>query len=291
MNIRQPSVAGQFYPADKKDCLEEIQQCIMARPVTVKLPEKIVAGIVPHAGWVFSGDLAAMVFNAVKKAQGSVDTFVLFGAAHRPVSAVGSVYPSGQWQCPLGSVEIDDELASMILENSDVALADTTAHRFEHSIEVQIPFIRYLFPQAKIVPVMAPAMNETIELGEDTAECIKKYPKQVVCIASTDLTHYGPRYGFYPAGAGPAGIDWAKNVNDMKMIDAAMKLDAAEVLATADENENACGAGAVAATVTAASFLGKQSGLLLAHTHSSEVMVRKFNQSGEESVGYAAIVF
>ncbi|PKL50549.1 MAG: AmmeMemoRadiSam system protein B [Planctomycetes bacterium HGW-Planctomycetes-1] len=292
MAARKPIVAGQFYPGSESQCRSEIADCISERPITAKLPEKIVAGIVPHAGWTFSGDLAAMVFGAIEKANKNVDTFVIFGATHSHFGSAAAVYDKGSWFTPLGEIKIDDELAASIIKKSKGAQANCEAHKYEHSIEVQIPFIQYLFKNAKIVPIMTSPAEYAVRLGSDTAECIKSSPdKKIVCIGSTDLTHYGPRYGFNPQGNGEEGIKWAKDINDRAFIDLAIEMRAERILTESMENQNACGPGAAAATIAAAKTLGKTKGVLLAHTHSNEVMERKFGQSSSESVGYAAIVY
>jgi AmmeMemoRadiSam system protein B len=289
---RKPVVAGQFYPASEKQCRAEIADCITDRPITIKLPEKIVAGIVPHAGWTFSGDLAAMVFAAIEKADKIVDTFVIFGAVHSFLGSAAAVYDKGAWLTPLGEIKIDEELAAAIIKKSRFAKPELEAHKYEHSIEVQIPFVQYLFKNAKIVPILIPPADSAVTVGNDVAECIKSAAdKKIVCIGSTDLTHYGPRYGFNPQGNGLSGIEWAKDVNDKAFIDLALNLQAERILTDSMENQNACGPGAAAAAVAAAKALGKIKGVLLAHTHSSEVMERKFGQTSEESVGYAAIVY
>ena len=186
----------------------------------------------------------------------------------------------------------DRILAAEIIKAVTPAEAEPDAHKFEHSIEVQVPFIQHLFPEAKIVPVIVPPATFAVQLGYDVAQCIKKTTdKKIVCIGSTDLTHYGPRYGFCPKGTGPDAINWAKDVNDRQFIDLALNMKAEDVLTTSMERENACGCGAAAATVAMAKTLGKTKGLLLAHTHSNEVMQQKFNRTSDESVGYAAIVF
>ena len=292
MTARKPIVAGQFYPGSEKQCRSEIADCITDRPVTAKLPEKIVAGIVPHAGWTFSGDLAAMVFKAIEKANKAVDTFVIFGATHSHFGSAAAVYDKGSWFTPLGEIKIDEELAAAIIKKGKGAQANPEVHKYEHSIEVQVPFIQYIFKNAKIVPIMTSPAEYAIQLGIDVAECIKSAPdKKIVCIGSTDLTHYGPRYGFNPQGNGEAGIEWAKDVNDRAFIDLAIEMRAERVLNESMQNQNACGPGAAAATIAAAKALGKTKGVLLAHTHSNEVMERKFGQTSSESVGYAAIVY
>ena len=294
MQIRKPAVAGQFYGASRQDCLEEIADCIRSGRIDEKtpLPGNITAGIVPHAGWTFSGDMAAMVFAAIKRANEKVDTFVIFGAAHTYMGSLAAVYNKGFWQTPLGDIAIDETLAEAIIKTSSPAQSAPDAHKFEHSIEVQIPFIQHLFPVAKIVPILVPPAKFAVQLGDDVAKCIKSAPdKKIVCIASTDLTHYGPRYGFCPQGTGQDAIRWAKDTNDRAFIDLALDMKAQEALVSSIEKANACGPGAAVAAIAAAKAQGKTKGLLLGHTHSNEVMQRKFNKSSDESVGYAAIVF
>jgi AmmeMemoRadiSam system protein B len=291
MQTRQPIVAGQFYPGRRDSCIKEIGQCLQQEKLSGTLPETIVAGIVPHAGWVFSGALAALVFSAVKRQNKHVDTFCLFGAAHGYYGRAPAVYDKGAWMTPLGEVAVDEDLAGDVLK-SGTAVSDVYAHSSEHSIEVQVPFIQHLFADAKILPILVPPTEEAVPLGEAVGEIIKAdSQKKVVCIGSTDLTHYGPRYGFAPMGTGADALKWAHEVNDGQFIDLAVKLDPEGLLANAAENMNACGAGAAAAAAAAARKLGRTKGILLAQTNSNEVMQRKMGGSGSDSVGYAAIVF
>ena len=291
MGSRKPAVAGQFYDGSKEGCLAEIKNCLAEWEITEPLPDTILAGIVPHAGWVFSGDLAGAVFSAIKNVNKQVDTFVIFGAAHRYIGNGAIIYDSGSWQTPLGEIEIDEEFAAAIVK-TNFAQPDKSVHAHEHSIEVQLPFIQHLFPAAKIVPIMVPPLSIATDLGEEVADLIKdETDKKIVCIASSDLTHYGPRYGFAPEGIGPDAIQWAKEVNDMQFINYALAMQASELLLCAEENASACGPGAVAALVALAKRLGKKEGKLIGHTHSCDVMKRKFNESSEESVGYAGIVY
>jgi len=292
MEIRRPVVAGQFYSGTKDGCLAEAHQCIADGAGFIHdLPASIVGGIVPHAGWTFSGDLAAAVFSAIKQVNGDVDTFVIFGAVHCYMGRSPAVYDRGGWETPLGVVEIDSELAGDIAAGSS-GVSDLAVHGGEHSIEVQIPFIQELFPDAKIVPVMVPPCDEAVKFGADVGRIIANRPeKRIVCIASTDLTHYGPRYGFKPAGVGADGLQWAKEVNDGGFIDLALDMKADDLLAHSEANMSACGGGAVAALVAAVKELGIDAGVLLGHTNSNEVMVRKYGESSKESVGYAGIVY
>ena len=291
MGPRKPSAANRFYPESASKCLAEVKECLSARPAGGKLPDRIVGGVVPHAGWVFSGDLAGLVFSAIKQVNGKVDTFIIFGAAHSYLGRKAVIYDKGSWATPLGQIDIDEELAEIIAKESNV-VSDADAHRTEHSIEVQVPFIQHLFPEAKIVPIIVPSAEFDLELGSDIAKIIsEKKDKEIVCIASTDLTHYGPGYGFTPAGIGQGGIDWAKETNDKEFIDLALKMEPHELLETAVEKGSACGPGATAVLVAIAKELGRSEGVLLAHTHSNEVMERKLGRSSEDSVGYAAIVY
>ena len=292
MSIRKPIVAGQFYPAEKDLCVGQIDKFLQQAAIDENLPKTISAGIVPHAGWSFSGALAAMVFAAIKKRHKKVDTFIIFGAVHNYFGKIPAVYDTGHWQTPLGQIGIDENLAKQILE-SGKAINDISAHSYEHSIEVQIPFIQYLFPKAKIVPILTAPNQRAIKLGESVGEIINAIgPKEkIVCLGSTDLTHYGPGYGFVPVGVGQKANRWASEVNDKLFIDLSLELKAEEMLASAAENYNACGAGAAAATVAAAKKGGKTKGVLLAQTSSSEIMLQMSGRANSESVGYAAIVF
>ena len=291
MEQRNAIVAGQFYPADKTGSQEEIQECLAERNVPKDLPDEIVAGIVPHAGWVFSGSLAGLVFNSIKAVEEKVDTFILFGAAHSHIDK-SVVYDKGVWSTPMGTIEIDELLGEVVIEKCKNVISNRRAHAYEHSIEVQVPFVQFLFEDAKILPIMVPPTADAIEVGQTVGQIIKgQSDKKYVCIGSTDLTHYGPKYGFTPEGAGLAGIEWAKEVNDKSFIDLAVALDAEGLLKDAIEKMNACGPGAVAATVAAAKEMGISTGKLLGHTHSNDVMKLKYNEVSEESVGYAAIIY
>ena len=211
------------------------------------------------------------------------------GAAHGYFGATPAVDGSDAWDTPLGRTTIDESLRQALLD-SGTAVLDSSAHRHEHSIEVQVPFIQHMFPDARIVPIIVPPNESAMPLGEALAETCR-FRRTVVAIGSTDLTHYGPRYGFTPMGVGAEALHWASEVNDRQFIDLALALEPARLLANALENGNACGPGAAAAVVAAAQRLGAKKGVLLAHTNSNEVMLREMGTASRDSVGYAAIVF
>ena len=290
MNIRKPAVAGQFYGNNRTECLAEIDECLTGRAIGTELPDPIVAAVVPHAGWVFSGELAGRAFQAIQQVNGEVDTFVIFGAAHRYFGRGAVLYDSGFWETPLGKIEIDADLAAKIAKKG--AVIDPGTHSAEHSIEVQVPFIQHLFPNAKIVPIIVPVAGFDLDFGTHVGQLVHEtQDKKIVCIASTDLTHYGPRYGFCPQGTGPSALKWAKEVNDMEFIDMALAMEAEKIVEEAQEKGNACGPGAVATVIAAAKAMGRICGVLLGHTTSHDILLEKFNQPSEESVGYAAIVY
>lgn len=290
MQIRKPVVAGQFYPADRESCLAQVRDCLPSEGFAEPLPEPLVAGLVPHAGWTFSGPLAALVFSAVKKQRGSTGTFVIFGAAHGYFGAKPALDGSDAWETPLGTTEIDDAIRQSLLDDG-TGVVDSSAHRYEHSIEVQVPFVQHLFPEARMVPIIVPASETAMTVGSAVADRLLASDRSVVCIGSTDLTHYGPRYGFTPVGIGSDALRWASSVNDRQFIDLAVSLEPERLLANAIENGNACGPGAAAATVAVARKLGARKGVLLAHTNSNEIMRREMGTTSRDSVGYAAIVF
>jgi len=290
MQTRKPVVAGQFYPADRETCLKQLRECLPSPEIEAPLPEPLVAGLVPHAGWTFSGPLAALVFSAVRQRRPNVGTFVVFGSAHGYFGHKPALDASDSWETPLGTIGIDTPFRDLLLDRG-VAVIDSSAHHYEHSIEVQVPFIQHLFPNARLLPIIVSATEAAIALGNACADRLSASEASVVCIGSTDLTHYGPRYGFTPMGIGSEGLHWADGVNDRQFIDLALRLEPERLLANAIENCNACGPGAAAAVVTVARRLGARKGVLLAHTNSNEVMLREMGTTSRDSVGYGAIVF
>lgn len=285
--VRQPVVAGRFYPGDRMSCIRKIKQCLPSE-ADLELPERIVAGLVPHAGWDFSGAVAARVFAAIRS-QGGVETFVLISAMHHLGAPHPAVYARGRWATPLGEVEVDEELAAAVLEAGAGLLVDSPeAHSGEHSAEVQVPFIQHLFPDARILPVLIPPDNDATRTGEVIGQVISKVQRLIAVVGTTDLTHYGAvYYGFAPAGTGESALEWVRS-NDERVIDLIVDLRAEDIVAETSAHHNACGGGAIAGTVAAARTLGAEKGLLLEYTTSHHVMPRG---PATDFVGYAAIVF
>lgn len=286
MMIRKACRAGSFYPFDEHSCHRQIQECL-GEYVPPAEPANIVAGIVPHAGWVFSGPTAAKVFTSIQQ-KASPKTFLIFGAVHVWGVSAAALFPEGAWETPCGSAVIDEALAARLLDNvADMLQPDPAAHTREHSIEVQVPFIQHLFPSAKILPIMVSPGSQAERLGTRIGTLLAEFGSDVVVIGSTDLTHYGPSFDFTPYGVGEDALRQMKE-NDRRIIELAVQMQAANVIREAEQHRNACGAGAIAATVAAAQALGAERGYLLEHTTSHEVMPER---RAADAVGYAGIIF
>lgn len=251
--------------------------------------EELIGGIVPHAGWMCSGAVAVEVLRELIRRPG-IETFVVFGAAHRLGSDRAALYGQGAWSTPLGEIAIDEDLASAVLSAAADVRENEQPHLIEHSIEVQLPFIQHLAPTARFLPILVPHLAAGPAIGMAVAEQARLLQREVAFVGSTDLTHYGPRYGFTPQGLGPAGLQWAKEVNDREMIDLVCAMKADEVAARARRHQNACGGGAVAATIAACRRCGATRGVLLRHTTSREVLADRYGEMSD-AVGYAGIAF
>ena len=199
-----------------------------------------------------------------------------------------SVYSSGYWATPFGDVEVDTDAASLLLESSeDLLIEDSRAHIEEHSLEVQVPFIKYFFPKSKIVPIQILPDEKATLTGKKIGEIISRSKKEMVVIGSTDLTHYGDNYGFTPQGYGPDALKWLKE-NDARIIKLCLEMKAENIVEEAAMDKNACGSGAMAATVAAAKAMGAKKGILIEYTTSHDVFKEGDFDMG---VGYAGIVF
>jgi len=305
MMIREPVVAGHFYAGQADRCRADLKQLLdAASPLDTLVGRRLIGGLVPHAGWTCSGAVAAKVFRAlaVSRATGessgerlsrtaSPEVIVLFGGVHRNRGRQAAMFGAGRWETPLGPIEVDSRLAERILGHTNLIVDDPYAHEEEHSLEVQMPFVKHLFPEAKVVPLMVPMVKTAHEVGEAVGRTVTAYGYDVLIVGTTDLTHYGPHYGFVPQGIGAKGNAWAKEVNDRRFIDMVCKLKTNELVAEATERKNACSSGAAAATLAAVNALGATEGILLQHTTSSEVLGVRTERELEDSVGYAGIVF
>ena len=293
--IREPAVAGRFYPRDPVECRALLLKCIdRARDSQDSLGQnsetKIIGGVVPHAGWICSGAIAARTILEISRGR-MPDTVIIFGAVHVPHGARATIFASGAWETPLRLAKIDERLVGRLCGQTSLLEADPHAHEHEHSIEVEVPFIQHLLPDARIVPIMAPPNENAAALGSAVGIACRNYKANVAFLASTDLTHYGPSYGFTSQGVGRNGIEWAKNMNDRRMIDLIIAMQEGKAVSEAMANQNACGPGAVAAAISAAKAVGATRAELLEHTNSYEVLSAISPEPPRDAVGYTAMVF
>jgi MEMO1 family protein len=182
--LRTPYAAGYFYPGTAAQLKTDV-----ARLVDKKAKKEDAIGLlVPHAGYIYSGAVTgATISRIIFK-----DTFVIIGPSHSGLGKPFSVMTEGAWQTPLGKVEIDSELARKIVGISQFFEEDVEAQREEHAIEVQLPFLQYIKPDVRIVPIIlydAP-VSAYIQMGKDIASAIKELKKDVVIMASGDMTHH-----------------------------------------------------------------------------------------------------
>jgi AmmeMemoRadiSam system protein B len=274
---------GNFYPGDLRRQIAEFLVPYSPAPVPAG---PLLAAAVPHAGWRFSGGVAARALKALSERSRPAG-ILLLGAVHRARLERAALSPDDAWETPLGPVAVDAALAAEAQAAlGDLAVADAAAHDTEHSLEVVLPFIREVFPGVPVVPIMVPPEGSPAEVGRRLARLAST--RDVVAVASTDLTHYGEGYGFTPAGLGDRAHDWMRG-NDARILDLARRLEAEAIPGEARRSWNACGPGALAAAAAFARELGAREGTVLERTDSHEVV-----EKGEPftmAVGYAGIVF
>lgn len=283
--------AGSWYAGDADGLASEVGECLAAARERYGRAIDEAAGtpvgvVVPHAGLFFSGAVAAAAFDLVRRRRDRVDAFLVFGACHTERLREPAVWAAGAWETPLGPVEVDEELARALLD-AGVGRANYRAHEGDNAIELQVPFIRHCFPEAKIVPVAMGPFPAAGDMGRAAANAVAESGRVVVGVASTDLTHYGRAFGLMPAGTGAAALRWIRD-NDMRFLDAALALDSRKMLELASRDHSACGAGAAAALAGWSAALGCLRGRLLAYANSHEIMPRG---EAEHVVGYGAVVY
>jgi len=264
--MRRAAVAGAFYEAETSRLEAQLKECFAG--VTIEENENALGAVVPHAGYMYSGGVAANVYAKLPGA----DTFVILGPNHQGMGSLIAVSVD-TWATPLGDVEVDkafvDALPKRIID------VDETAHRYEHSIEVQLPFLQFLFDKNfQFVPICMSLSDEdtTREMGEDLANTIAKFDKKVVVIASSDFTHYEP--------------DRIAREKDEYVIEAIKELDVAKFYNRIyGRNSSACGVGPIAAMVHTAKKLGAKEGKLIKYATSGDIV-------GDMSsvVGYGGII-
>jgi AmmeMemoRadiSam system protein B len=274
MKIREPAVSGMFYAGTARELEEQIEWCYKhalgpgAIPrVNSKGLREIVAIVAPHAGYYYSGPVAAHAYKELAD-DGIFDTAVILSPNHTGYGYPVSLWAGAGWETPLGEVEINEKLAQRLL--GEVIKADETAHIYEHSIEVQLPWLQYLYKKVKIVPITMLAQD--IETARTVGRAISQADENLIIIASSDFTHYEPH-----------SVAMEK---DGSVIEAIVALDEEELYKRCESlNCTMCGYGPVASAIVAAKEMKAQKASLLKYATSGDT-------SGDFSrvVGYSSIV-
>lgn len=267
--MRPPAVAGQFYPADKEALITEIEACYASPLGPGRLPGRrgkkrsLVGLVVPHAGYMYSGPVAAHAYLALAE-DGLPDTFVILGPNHTGYGLPLAV-ATDDFQTPLGVARVDTDLAEELMQG--LIEGDMEAHRYEHSLEVQIPFLQHLGPEVSMVALCMGVQDyqAAFEVGARVRDVLKG--RDALVLASTDFSHYVP-----PEVAA---------AKDRQAIDRILAGDPKAFLnAVEREHISMCGPGPVAAALVA---LEGAKGELLRYGHSGEIAPMR------DVVGYGAI--
>jgi AmmeMemoRadiSam system protein B len=274
MKMRRPAVSGMFYAGSTRELEEQIEWCYKHELGTGTIPQvnskglrEIIAMVVPHAGYYYSGPVAAHAYKELAD-DGVFDTAVILGPNHTGYGYPVSLWLGVDWNTPLGEVEINKELGQSLL--GKVIKADETAHIHEHSIEVQLPWLQHLYKKVKIVPMIM--LSQDIETARTVGKAISQAGDNLIIIASSDFTHYEPY-----------SVAMEK---DNSLIEAIVDLDEEELYERCERfNCTMCGYGPVASAIVAAKEMKAKQASLLKYATSGDT-------SGDFSqvVGYGSIV-
>lgn len=275
-NVRPAAVAGSFYPADAVELKELLAECFDAHPLGPKgtrfFSPALLGGMVPHAGYAYSGPCAAHLYSRVEE---TVSLAVVVGVNHRARGARAALSPARFWQTPLGRVPIDRKAGDALRAEVDFLGADERAHRDEHSIEVQLPFLQTVLEEFALLPIALAHVSEEEcrRLGEALARLCKARQAEgakALLLASSDLNHY----------LAPAETERL----DRLALERIAALDPPGLLRTVAENRiSMCGVAPTAAVLFAAAALGAKKPRLLKHCHSGDAAPMR------EVVGYASV--
>ena len=280
MELRTRCLPFGWYPRTDRDTRLEVEAFARYFKGFSTDLEAPCGGVVPHAGWYFSGRLAALVFH-LAAARTQPDVVVLYGG--HLGRGEGIVYDDQAWETPLGPLAIDSDLTREVMKR--VGLRPEEPSTNDNTVEVQLPMVKYYFPDSRLVALRVPHGQAAVEIGRETAEAARVQGKRFLAFASTDLTHYGPNYGFSPRGLGSGAVSWVKEENDRGFIDLTLAMDETGLLDHAARNHSACSAGAVAAAVAACRSQGADRGRLVDYYTSYDV------RPDDSFVGYAGILF
>lgn len=264
--LRTPAVAGRFYEGSSAGLTKQVQQYMVAG-----LPHMDAVGImVPHAGLIYSGAVAGQVFSSISMPK----TFIMLGPNHTGLGPAVSLMDEGGWQVPTGSIAIDRTLAHRILKGSRVAAQDSQAHAYEHSLEVQLPFITHFSLELSIVPIaiMTASYDTCRELAGAIAQAVQGVDYPVTILASSDMSHYVP--------------DRIARQMDGRAIEKILGLDPRGLYDTVmHERISMCGVLPATVMLIAAQLLGAKKARLVKYMTSGDV-----SGDYDSVVGYAGIV-
>jgi len=277
MLIRKPFLPAGWYPRDPAGVGEFLAPFGALR---AGAEGRAAAALAPHAGWFYSGALAAR--SAASLSRG-VDTVAVIGG-HLPPDAPPLCAPEDGVWTPLGAAPIDGELRDAFKRRvpcgKDLSACNT--------VEVLVPMVRYFFPEAALLWLRFPAALSSYEAGRVLFECASSLGRRLAVLASTDLTHYGPRYGFTPAGLGRKALDWARDVNDQGFLEALLAGDAPLLLERALRDSSACSPGAALGALGFARAAGAHKGALLARASSADA---EEGSAPDSFVDYASVAW
>ncbi len=265
--IRRPAVAGMFYPADAAGVAAQMGQLW---PAAGPKPQPALAVVSPHAGWVYSGAVAAKTIARVVVP----DQVIVLGPNHRGTGRPAAIMTQGSWSMPDGPVELDAAMGARLLARTKILEEDHRAHAQEHSLEVQLPFLRRRNPGFKLTPIAIARFDLPAcrELGLALAEAIKESGRPALLVASTDMTHYEPQE--------------SARLKDQQAIDRILELDPEGLYqVVAREGITMCGVIPTVTSLMAALELGATRAELVQYATSGQV-----NQDFRQVVGYAGLV-
>ena len=267
--LRPSAVAGQFYPSDPRELTRLIQKFATCEPGTEKL--RVRACLVPHAGYIYSGGVAGAVFSRIHLPK----RIIVVGVRHSPPGADLAILSEGAWRTPLGDVPLDGEIAKELKEHCLHLREDSVAHRREHSLEVEIPFLQVLDPGFTFAPVAVGTLrfSDLHELGLAIGSVLQKHQEEILIVTSSDMNHYED--------------DETTRHKDAKAIERLKALDAQGLYETCrSERISMCGLGPAITMLTAMKEIGAERGELIRYSTSGEV-----SGDNDAVVGYAGMVF
>ena len=290
MVTRSPVAAGSFYEDNPTRLANQITKCFTEGP---GIPEeannnKIIAAIVPHAGFKYSGKVAAYAYKALAEAH-RPNTIILIGPDHRKAGTAASVWQGSAWETPLGQLEIDYELGRIVIAEDVIFNRELDAHQDEHSLEVQLPFIQALWKtKPKILPISISADLDILaakRMGQALYRATVN--RDVIIIVSSDFTHYGISYGYFPFFGTPDEVENQVHVLDHQAIKEINRVNPEAFIDFVKRTKaTICGAMPIAILLNTLRAMKIEKGTLLKYATSAEVTGDK-----ENSVSYAAIVF